>query len=63
MDTMAKLDALSQPLEIELLGEDELQAIEGGSMFQAAAMLCAGGGVACILGVIVGVAVYYVVTH
>lgn len=47
------------PIGIELLSEDELASIEGGSMYWRAALFMIGGGAgAALLGVAIGVAVY-----
>ena len=53
----------AQPIAIELLGEDELASIEGGSMYWRMALyLIAGGAGAALIGVAVGVGVY-ALTH
>ena len=47
------------PINIELLSEDELASIEGGSMYWRAALYLIGGGAgAALIGVAIGVAVY-----
>lgn len=50
--------SIAEMLNVELLSETELREIEGGAILQAAVMLCGAAGGACILGVIIGVAIY-----
>lgn len=51
--------SLAGPIDVQLLTEEELFSIKGGKVYLAVAALAGGGAAALVVGVIVGLAIYY----